>query len=247
MPLNKLLIETLRKRGSRIADTASVLDNAQIEGPVDLAHGVTVYKDTFIGAYSYLNVAAVLYANSRLGRFCSVGRYCELGLAKHPTDSLSTHPFQYGGLAFPADADYTALRNAQWTSHEPTIIGADVWIGAKAGVVSGVKVGHGAVIGAGAIVTRDVPPYAIVGGAPARLIRMRFADPQIERLLNLQWWDMPLEQLRDLPFQNIEACLEVLEQRKFRIISEACPYIQKQVAIEETPVSIEKPSTKESS
>ena len=90
----------------------------------------------------------------------------------------------------------------RWTeAHEedvlrPVSIGNDVWIGARVIVLGGVTIGNGAVIGAGSVVTRDVPPYAVVAGTPARLIRYRFEEPVIRRLEELRWWDKPEEELK---------------------------------------------------
>ena len=79
---------------------------------------------------------------------------------------------------------------------ETITIGNDVWIGARAVIVSNVTIGHGAVVGAGAVVTRDVSPYAVVGGVPAKIIKMRFNPEQIEKLLEIAWWDWPEERIR---------------------------------------------------
>jgi virginiamycin A acetyltransferase len=81
-------------------------------------------------------------------------------------------------------------------SKGPICIGNDVWIGARSVVVSGVTIGDGAVIGAGAVVTSDIPPYAIVAGAPARVLKFRFPEAMRERLLELKWWDWPEDRIR---------------------------------------------------
>ncbi len=107
-----------------------------------------------------------------------------------------------------------------WTEkHEenvlrPVTIGNDVWIGVRVIILGGVKIGNGAVIGAGSVVTRDVPPYAVVAGAPARLIRYRFEEPVIRRLEELQWWNKSEEELRQLLplFQKESFTLSDLEK-----------------------------------
>jgi len=91
------------------------------------------------------------------------------------------------------------------------VIGNDVWVGAAALVLKGVTVGDGAVIGAGSVVTKDVPPYAIVTGNPAQIIRYRFDDATIKRLLSSTWWNREPEFIATLPLGDVEACLKMLE------------------------------------
>jgi acetyltransferase-like isoleucine patch superfamily enzyme len=119
-----------------------------------------------------------------IGSYCSVAPGAKLIVGQHTTHTVSTFPLW--PLVFPA-----APATFGDVPLETIIIGHDVWIGANALVLSGVTVGHGAVIAAGAVVTRDVPPYAIVGGVPARVIRMRFSPEQIDSLLKIAWWDWP--------------------------------------------------------
>ena len=99
-------------------------------------------------------------------------------------------------------------------STPPCHIGNDVWIGRNAVIKDGVTVGDGAIIGTSAVVTKDVPPYAIVVGVPARIIRYRFSPEIIEALLELRWWDLPLEKIQHLPFNDVPRCVE--ELRKIR-------------------------------
>ena len=125
-----------------------------------------------------------------VGSFCSIGKeVLFLVRANHPLHTASTFPLR----SFAKD-------NLELTSKGPILIGNDVWIGQRAILMSGVTVGDGAVIGAGAVVTRDVPPYAIVGGNPARIIRYRFDGSTIEGLLSIRWWEWPDEKIT----QNID-------------------------------------------
>ena len=129
-----------------------------------------------------------------IGRFCSIacGAKFLFTSANHAMRSLSTYPFpiffEEWGL------DRTRVADA-WDNRGDIVVGNDVWIGYEAVVLSGVTIGDGAIIGARAVVTRDVPPYAIVGGVPARLIRKRFDDKTVETLLRLKWWDWPSEKI----------------------------------------------------
>lgn len=123
-----------------------------------------------------------------IGKFCSIacGAKFLLTSANHKMSSLSTYPFpifyEEWGL------DVKDIRNA-WDNKGDIVIGNDVWIGYEAVIMSGVTIGDGAIIGTRAVVTKDVPPYTIVGGVPAKPIRKRFDDATIERLVKLRWWD----------------------------------------------------------
>ena len=119
-----------------------------------------------------------------IGKFCSIacGAKFLFNSANHALGSLSTYPFPIF---------YDA-----WDNKGDIALGNDVWIGYEAVILAGVTIGDGAIIGARAVVTRDVPPYAIVGGVPARLIRRRFDDATIEALLDLRWWDWEPERIR---------------------------------------------------
>lgn len=147
-----------------------------------------------MGAHSYLRSGSHIMSVSAIGRYCSIGRDVTLGEAprNHPVDWVSTSLLVSHQYATP-------LTFAE--------IGNDVWIGHGAVVMAGVKVGHGAIIGRNALVTKDVEPYQIVGGNPARAIRYRFNEATRAALLASQWWELDHEALRQLPFDDIDAFL----------------------------------------
>jgi len=156
-----------------------------------------------VGDYTYYDdpddpasfeAKAVLYAFGPerlvIGRFCAIAagvRFLMPG-ANHADLGPSTFPF--GIFGQPWDATMDLVMGA--TSRGDTVVGHDVWLGYQALVMPGVTIGHGAVVAAASVVTRDVPPYAIVAGNPARVIRMRFDETDVERLLRAAWWDWPM-------------------------------------------------------
>ncbi|TMM54291.1 CatB-related O-acetyltransferase [Sulfitobacter sabulilitoris] len=181
------------------------------ETPIRLDRFAQLGPKCVMGAMSYLSEYAVCSDGTRIGRYCSIARFVELGAVNHPTDYLSTHPFQYSKHHFRGQPEVQDIKRVNFDRKPGPVIGHDVWIGAKAVVLRGVTVGHGAVIGGGALVNRDVPPYAIVAGSPARVLRYRFAPDIVERLLAARWWDRPLSDISALPFDDIEAALTALE------------------------------------
>lgn len=116
-----------------------------------------------------------------IGKYCSIAEGVKFVFGDHSTDRVSTFPFRAMLLGEAPHQDAI--------SSGPIVIGNDVWIGANAIILSGVEVGDGAVVAAGSIVTKNVSPYAIVGGNPAKLIRYRLDPDQVKQLLEIQWWD----------------------------------------------------------
>ena len=132
-----------------------------------------------------------------IGKFCSIacGARFLFNAANHTLGSLSTYPFPilFEEWGLPTDADSIAKA---WDNHGDIVVGNDVWIGYEVVVLAGVTIGDGAIVGSRAVVTKDVPPYTIVGGIPAKPIRKRFDDAVIERLEALRWWDWDEEKIR---------------------------------------------------
>lgn len=199
---------------SSIAKSAIVQKDADLEHPVHLAPQSEVHNASRVGRCSFINIRSVLYPHVAVGRFCSVARNCEIGVAAHPMSFLSTHSFQYHGALFPAWDEYKHLERTAFRAHQPTVIGNDVWIGAQCTVLAGVTIGDGAVIAANSVVSKDIEPYAIVGGSPAKMIRPRFPEHQVAALLALRWWELPLALLSGVPFESIDRALEVLAKRR---------------------------------
>jgi acetyltransferase-like isoleucine patch superfamily enzyme len=142
--------------------------------------------------YGYPQVVAFPEGKERLiaGKYCSLNGKFILG-GMHGVDRVTTYPHRINWKMEGAGEDGIPIPTGD------TIVGSDVWSCEGALILSGVKIGDGAIIAAGAVVTKDVPPYAIVGGNPARLIRYRFDEAQIEALLEIRWWDWPQAKVRE--------------------------------------------------
>ena len=156
-------------------------------------YGWVQVSNSTMGDYSYVG------RNSRIicadiGKFCSIAGGSVIGMGTHTLDKISTSPI------------FTEAKNAtthSWTAmstvnpYKRVKIGSDVWIGQRAMVMGGITIGDGAVIGAGAIVTKNVPPYAVVAGVPAKIIKYRFPQEQIDILMQHPWWNLPSEKLKE--------------------------------------------------
>ena len=175
-----------------------------------------VYKGCKIGRYTYGYKGLLEYYPLAV----SIGRYCSINPSSkiwnnHPTEYVTTHPMldhpkfyawdqyderkrlcqTYGKYFDNADFENSPLRN-----NRPVVIGNDVWIGGNVVILPGVHIGDGAVLAAGAVVTKDVEPYAIVGGVPAKVIKYRFDENTIDKFLKIKWWDWDIEEIE----KNIE-------------------------------------------
>lgn len=188
-----------RKIYPRTGDTETVyLKNVITDLNIEVGD-YTIYND-FVNDPRDFEKNNVLYhypINSDkliIGKFCSIacGAKFLFNSANHTLTSLSTYTFP---LFFEEwDLEKKNVTKA-WDNKGNIIIGNDVWIGYDAIILSGVTIGDGAIIGARAVVTKDVPPYTIVGGVPAKAIRKRFDEKTIKSLLNLKWWDWPEERI----------------------------------------------------
>lgn len=179
------IIKRFKYPGCQI-ETNFVLPGVNLGRGVILKKGVKVYRNITIGDHTFVNENTRIDPNtSTIGKFCSISHDVKIGLGPHPVSFFSTSPLFYlpsRGLV--KNEYYDEIADRGYTS-----IGHDVFIAANSVIVSGVNIGHGAVVAAGSVVTRDVPPYAIVGGVPARILRYRFDQQTIERLLRVQWWN----------------------------------------------------------
>ena len=165
---------------------------------VKIGEGVIVGKRTFfstdlneIGDHTFIHTNSRIEMVDRIGKYCSISNGVKLGLGPHPKNYFSTSPIFYSlyrgkvSNALFDEIEYSGL----------TIVEHDVLISSNACIVAGVTLSTGCIVGAGAVVTKDVPPYSIVAGIPAKVIGFRFDEKTIEKLLSSKWWDKPLDEL----------------------------------------------------
>lgn len=166
-----------------IAPQAYADEECSFEGPARIWHDSHLSNVSF-GLHSYC-ASGCRIRLCRIGRYCSIGPEVRIGLGTHPANLISTYPGFYSRIRHSANfhLDPGIQERAE------TIIGNDVWIGANVIIPGGVTIGDGAVVGSGAVVTKDVEAYMIVGGVPAKPIRKRFSEDEIQLLMRYRWWD----------------------------------------------------------
>jgi acetyltransferase-like isoleucine patch superfamily enzyme len=209
-------------RSGLLGPTHGIQGELEYEAPVATS-GLTLHGKCRIGRFTYFNYDCEI-SDTDFGRYCSVGQRSIINPGEHPTNWLSTHPFvgDPSGVScgMAGEPAYAAIAGAALSAPRPTrrvTIGHDVWLGANTVVLSGVSIGDGAVIAAGAVVSRDVAPFAVVGGVPARVLRYRFPADMIRRLVELRWWDYDLGTVRDvIDYSDLERATVMLEAMKAR-------------------------------
>lgn len=186
--------------------------NSQLGHFVEIGEGTHILESV-LGDYSYTARYADI-AYSVLGKFVNVAAFTRLNPGEHPYHRASLHHFMYRSSYFwPDEPDETAVFD--WRRSRPVKVGHDTWIGHGAVIMKGVTIGDGAIIAAKAVVTKDVPPYGVVAGTPAKLIKWRHPRGIADRLQALAWWDWSHEQLKaalpDFRALSAEAFLERYE------------------------------------
>ena len=205
----------MRKIYPRSGDKKTVYLKNIISNPNIIVGDYTMYHDLLNDPKEF-EITNVLYQypinrdKLKIGKFCSIacGTKFLFNSANHALDSLSTYPFPLFFEEWNLEKEKVT---EAWDNRGDIVIGNDVWIGYEAVILSGVTIGDGAIIGTRAVVTKDVPPYTIVGGVPAKPIRKRFDEKVIKELLKIKWWDWTEEKIA----RNIEniknGCIERLK------------------------------------
>lgn len=161
----------------------AIIQNSIIDKTAAISFGTKFYRSS-IDKYSYIGRNSFVI-DTKVGKFCSIGPGCNIGGTGHPLSWVSTSPVFH---------KWENILKKNFSRHEydifsKTVIGNDVWIATNVMIKSGVKISDGAVIGMGAVITKDVGPYEIWAGNPAKMIRKRFSDEIIEKLIKTQWWN----------------------------------------------------------
>lgn len=187
----KIRILNIKISPLSLFDENSVIDSRVLINRFSIIRKTKIDKYTYIGPKCSFN-------NVEIGSYCSISKNINIGFSTHPIEFISTSPIFFS----PKNGTGYKWVNLKTFNDSPnkTYIGNDVWIGANSSIMSGVTIGDGAIIAAHAVVTKDVEPYSIVGGVPAKIIRKRFDDETIMVLLKTKWWQLKDELIR----RNVE-------------------------------------------
>ncbi len=191
-----------------------------------------------LGAFSY--AVSGFYFGCRIGRYCSFGEEVQVGRHSHPMHWFSTSPFFYSPfekvIDLPAPANIELNPQTDFKKNSPaasvklTEIGNDVWIGHGAFILPGIKIGTGAVVAAESVVTKNVPPYAVVAGSPAVIKKFRFPKNEIERFLESRWWEFSPWDLKGVPVDSFPDFFSFIDNLRNRGVE---PYQPKMVTLKD--------------
>lgn len=194
-------------------------DSSVFEAPCSVLAEVTNSSWLSVGAFCSLSGGTI--GNVRFGRYCSLAHGTVIGAHEHPIDWLTSSrtaywPQVHGWDRFmaPERVDEISAKRIDYAKSCPiTEIGNDVWIGQGAFIKVGITIGDGAVIGARATVVKDVPPYSVVVGTPGRVLKLRFPEPIVERLMAIQWWQYSIYDMSGVAFDDVAQALDQVETR----------------------------------
>lgn len=190
--LRSTYLEFKNRKKSLVIGYMSRVHNCQF-GEFNALYENVILTDVELGDYTYV-ASHTCISRTIIGKFCSIGPNVVCGLGKHPVNGfVSTHPAFFSNVW---QSQITFAEEELFEEMGKIVIGHDVWLGANALILDGVTVGNGAVVGAGAVVTKNVPPYAIVAGVPAKIIRHRFSPDEIAFLQSIEWWNRDINWIR---------------------------------------------------
>lgn len=170
----------------------SIVINSSFEEKLVIYENCKIYNSK-VGRHSYISEGGRLF-NTSIGRYCSIGPNVIFGHGKHPIEFISTSPIFYSPIK---QTGSSFIEKGSFQEFPEIIVGNDIWVGANCYIKYGIKIGDGAVVGAGSVVTKDVPPYAIVGGVPAKIIKYRFPEEVVSKLKIINWWDWSDTELKE--------------------------------------------------
>ena len=187
------------------------------EGPCAIEGAVNLKTSIKVGAFAGVDCDAGFcrIRNLSTGRYCAVARHVDIGLSNHPTTRLDVD----SRFCFPKHSEWHKFMRKRMNCEAPTrdaaitTIGKDVWIGDRAVMMGGGSIGDGTVVAAGAVVTKDVPPYAIIGGVPARVIKYRFDEATVRELPNLRWWRYDAANFSEVACSDIHAATGAIREK----------------------------------
>lgn len=200
--ISYLLSKVIKKSRLNAVHLSTIHSSSKIESG-------TSFNSSSMGRHSFCGYDCDI-THADIGSFVSIANNVVIGGGRHPMEWVAMSPVFYEGR----DSVKAKFSTHKRDPVKQVAIGHDVWIGRSAIVLPGVEIGIGAVVGAGAVVTKNVPAYAVVAGNPAKLIKYRFSDSIIQRLLRTRWWEIPDDRLHLLGphFNNVEKFLEIIER-----------------------------------
>ena len=228
-------IDSIQAQGIKINNTpAFSLKNSVnfadkdciLESPIRFFH-TPIIEAKRIGAFATIGDHSMLRHINTIGRFSMIAQHVSTGIGVHSAEMLSPHPMFGRWDRDWHDNHHHLYDDKDWSDelqkqnkkkiaakNARINIGNDCWVGFKSIIMRGVTLGDGCVVAAGSVVTKDVPPYAIVGGVPARIIKYRFSPETVEKLVSIKWWEYDLEILKNIEIWDIENSIDELLKRK---------------------------------
>lgn len=186
------IFNLIRFKKVKIEKGCCVDKNSTIDNHVRIFEN-TIINNSKISSFTYIGRNCLIQFVT-IGKFCSIANDVLIGLGAHPLNLFSTSPLFYRSKNV---LNYKLIEtDIDFQDYKPIIIGNDVWIGTRVIIVGGITIGNGAVIAANAVVTKDVPPFAVVAGIPAKVIKYRSSKEVIEGILDENWWDLRIEDLK---------------------------------------------------